>query len=273
MSKPDLLESRIAALRATLAGMGRVAVAFSAGIDSTLVLQVATELLGENAIGFMGLSASVPPGEVEEARALALHMGARLEFIEPVEMEDPAYRRNETDRCYYCKSALYGRLREIARERHIPWIADGLHLEDQHDLRPGQQAADELGVRHPLMEAGFTKADVRECARRLGLPNWEKPAMACLASRVPFGTPIDEATLRRVGEAERRLKALGFSGFRVRHHGALARLELVAADWERALAMRERLVNEVKQAGYAYVALDLEGYRMGSAHEAMRAGG
>ncbi len=255
---------KIAALHETIDSLKRVAVAFSAGIDSTLVLKVCAERLGENALAVIGISPSLPPGELEQARSLAKEIGTTLLEVETNELENPAYAANPDNRCYFCKKELFREVLPIARARKIPWVVDGLNADDLTDHRPGRVATDEAGVRHPLVEAGFHKSEVRDYARVLGLPNWNKPALACLSSRVPSGDPIDAELLQRIGQAESSLQALGFRGFRVRCHGELARLELPPPQLGRALEQREQISRSLRQLGFRFVTLDLEGYRRGS---------
>jgi uncharacterized protein len=266
-----LTAEKIARLHAAVDALQSVAVAFSGGVDSTLVLKVCHDRLGERAVGVIGVSASLPPGELEEARELARGIGARILELSTRELSDPNYVANPENRCFFCKSELYRHVLPFARENGIAAVADGMNQDDIGDWRPGARAADEAGVRHPLLEAGFTKSDVRELARSLGLPNWNKPALACLSSRVPYGTAIDAATLDRIGRAELALRRLGFESVRVRFHGDAARIEVPAVDAERLFAARDEAVAGVKQAGFLFVALDLEGYRSGSLNAARRA--
>jgi uncharacterized protein len=260
---------KVAALHRAIDALRGVAVAFSGGVDSTLVLKVAHDRLGDRAVGVIGVSASLPPGELEEARALARSIGARLVEIATDELADPDYLANPSNRCFFCKSELYRRVVPWAREHGVDAVADGLNADDPGDWRPGAAAADAAQVRHPLLEAGFTKADVRALARELGLANWDKPALACLSSRVPYGTPITVPTLDRIGRAEAAVRRLGFPSVRVRFHGDAARIEVPPADLDRLFAARAAVVAAVKAAGFVYVALDLQGYRSGSANETL----
>jgi uncharacterized protein len=245
--------------------MGRVVVAFSGGVDSTFLLAAAVECLGENALAVTGVSPSLAAGEREEAEVLAKRLGARHRWIETGEMEQAGYVANASDRCYFCKADLFKRLQAVARAEGYAWVVEGANLDDLGDLRPGRQAAREHGVRSPLLEVGLDKAAIRALSRALGLPTWEKPAMACLASRIPHGTPVTIERLSQVERAEAALRSLGFRSVRVRHHEAIARIELPPD--ERASLLDPTIggeaVRAIKAAGYQYVVLDLEGYRPG----------
>jgi pyridinium-3,5-biscarboxylic acid mononucleotide sulfurtransferase len=264
-SADDTLEIKEAHLRAIFRELGSCIVAFSGGVDSALVLHVAAQELGDRAVGITARSESLAEREYAGALRFASGIDARHEVIETRELHDPAYAANPLNRCYFCKSELYGRLAEIARERGIPHIVDGYNVDDEGDWRPGRKAAREHGVRSPLHEAGFRKADVRELARELGLEIWDKPALACLSSRFPYGTPITLELLRRVDRAEQAVHDAGFRACRVRHHGEIARIEVPPEDVAAVTdpQRRARIVEGVRAAGYRYVTLDLAGYVSG----------
>ena len=272
MNATATLEAKTAALRETIAALPRAVVAFSGGVDSSLVAAVAAEVLGERALAVTGVSPSLAPSERAEARRVAAQIGISHREIETHELDRARYIANSPERCFECKDELYSLLTALAREDlDGAVILDGANADDASDFRPGRRAAREHGVRSPLAEAGFTKAEVRELARRLEVPTWDKPALACLASRIPYGSAVTRERLAQVAAAEDGLRTLGFRELRVRHHDRLARVELGASELERALEaeMRTRIVEAVKAAGFAYVALDLEGFRSGSMNEVL----
>jgi len=265
----DLKHARLASV---LRDLGSVVVAFSAGVDSTLVLKVALDTLGrDRVLAATGVSPSLPQRELHSVRELAALMDAPLELVGTDEVNDPNYAANPSNRCYFCKTELYTRLSRLATERGYAAVVNGVNADDLGDWRPGLQAAKEWNVRAPLLEAGLTKADVRQIARDLGVPNWEKPALACLSSRVPYGTPVTIGVLAQIERAEAFLYDLGFANFRMRHHGKVARLEVSAADMPRLLAepLRGQVVSKLKELGYTYITLDLQGFRSGSGNEAL----
>lgn len=259
---PDL---RLARLERILAGYGPTLVAFSGGVDSTLVAVAAQRALGDRALAVTGVSPSLAASERALARDLATQLGLRHREIETRELELAGYQANAGDRCYWCKGELFARLEELAAAEGFAAIATGDNPDDLGGHRPGLVAAAEHRVRHPLVEAGLDKAAIRELARGLGLPNHEKPAAPCLSSRIPDFTPVDLETLERIEAAEAAVRALGFRVFRVRHHGELARLEVGAPEHATAYAAREALAEAIRGAGYRWVSLDLTPFRSGSA--------
>jgi pyridinium-3,5-biscarboxylic acid mononucleotide sulfurtransferase len=252
--------------------LGSVIIAFSGGVDSAYVAWAASRVLGDRALAVTAESPSFPAAQKEDALKFVDQFGLRHMTIPTDEMEDPNYRRNSSDRCYYCKAGLYGKLASLAKERGFAAICDGLNVDDLGDFRPGSRAAKEIGVLSPLVECGITKAEVRELSRRAGLPTWDKPASACLSSRIPYGMEVTVEKLRAIETGEDIMRDLGFKVLRVRHHGDIVRLELGKEELPRAMTveMAERLAREFKALGFRYVTLDLEGYRTGALNEALR---
>ena len=263
------MEDKFVSLQRLLTDMGSVAVAYSGGIDSTLLLKIAHDCLGDQAAGLTAVSPSVPAHEVAEAQEIARLIGARHILLETSETEDERYLANTPDRCYFCKSETYDQLMPLAEARGYRYLVDGNNADDVGDHRPGRRAARERGVRSPLQEIGITKAEIRTMARTLGLPNWDKPSAACLSSRIPYGTTITVQMLSQVERAELALRQLGLRQVRVRHHDQVARIEMEAADFSTVLEHRDEIVDQLKTLGYAYVALDLAGFRSGSMNEVL----
>ncbi len=266
------LQARRENLKNILLEMESVAVGFSGGIDSTLLIRVATETLGDNALAVIGKSETYPTREFEEAIQLAKSFGSRYRIVNTEETDNLKFKENPPDRCYFCKTELFGKLNVIAEGEGIRWVADGTIVDDLGDFRPGMRAKSEQNVRSPLLEAGFTKADVRALSRDLGIPTWDKPSFACLSSRFPYGHGITKENLMKVDAAETFMRDLGFRFFRVRHHDdRTARLEVGPEEFDRLFenALREKIVNHFKTLGFAYVTLDLQGYRTGSMNEVL----
>ncbi|MCC7169309.1 MAG: ATP-dependent sacrificial sulfur transferase LarE [Planctomycetes bacterium] len=250
---------------------GGVVVAFSGGVDSALLLRLFADALPGRVLAVTADSESYPDVDRTDAIAFARSLGVPHLFVRTHELENEAYRKNDANRCYFCKRSLFETLAPLARERGLDHLAFGANADDEGDFRPGHRAAHEFAVRAPLLDAGLTKADVRAASRELGLTLWDKPASACLASRIPYGTAIDETMLRQVEHAETALRALGLRQVRVRHHGDVARIELGAGELERALAeLRAQIVAGVRAAGFAWVTLDLDGYVHGSLNRLLR---
>ena len=259
----------MARLGEILKQMGSALVAFSGGVDSTFLLKVGSEVLGERCVGLVAKSASMPEAEQEAARELARAMGVRLVTVDSKEVEDPRYAANPVDRCYFCKQELF-RLCEAKRvELGLAAVLDGFNADDRRDWRPGHKAGKEMKVRSPLAEAGLTKDEIRAWSKQFALPTWDKPQMACLASRLPYGTAVTVERLMQIGGAEEDLRELGLRQFRVRWHGEVARLEVAADEFDKLMdkGLRERASAALKRRGFKFVSVDLEAFRSGRMNE------
>ena len=265
----DVAQEKLARLEDLLKAMGEVIVAYSGGVDSSFLLWAAHRVLGARACAVTGRSGSVASGQIEEARQLAKELGARHIILDTEELDNPLYVQNPTNRCYHCKTELFTKLEAFAAREGIRWIIEGSNLDDMHDYRPGMQAAAEHSVRSPLKEAELTKAEIRSLSKEAGLPTWDKPAMPCLSSRIPYGMLVSLEKLSMIDRAEAYLRSLGFRDLRVRHHDTIARIELPPMDFPKLLEdnMAEEITRTLKEYGFKFVTLDLQGFRSGSLNE------
>src|SRR6266571_1043468 len=267
----NAIEEKERKLMADLSARERVIVAFSGGTDSAYLAWAANRALGANALAMTADSASLPESHKRDAEAFVKRFGIAHEYIQTYEFDNPDYVRNDPNRCFHCKDELFTRLEQVGRERGYEHIVYGVNLDDLGDYRPGQNAAREHAVASPLADARLTKAEIRELSRLAGLPTWDRPASACLSSRIPYGTPVTIENVKTVETGEEEIKALGFRQFRVRFHGEVVRLEIARDEMERALSldMAQRFTAIFKALGFKYVTLDLEGYRQGSLNEVL----
>jgi uncharacterized protein len=266
------MDAKFERLNRILSEHDALLVAFSAGVDSTFLLKAAHLALGEGVTALTASSPTAPPGELDEAKKFAASLGCRHVVPESHELANPSFAKNPVNRCFFCKDELYRICRDEADKLGIQTIVDGTNLDDLHDHRPGLKAANEWGVRHPLVEAEMTKEDIRRYSRELDLPTWDKPSSPCLSSRFPYGTEINLEKLQKVGACEVFMKELRFREFRVRYHGDLARIEVAQSEIDRLFdkATREAIVKKFKEVGFNYVSLDLQGFRSGSLNEALQ---
>jgi uncharacterized protein len=269
---PAVLKQKQRRLFAILEDLRRVLVAYSGGADSAYLAWAAARVLGKNAIAITADSASIPQSHKRDAERFAKTWNIRHEYIRTYEFENPDYVKNDPDRCFHCKDELFTRLEEVARERGFEHIIYGVNKDDLGDYRPGQNAAKLHQVRAPLVEADLSKAEIRELSRLAGLETWDRPASACLSSRIPYGTPVTKETIRTVEEGEEAMRKLGFRQFRVRFHGELVRLEIARDELEKALTMQmfDALAAIFKPLGFHYVTIDVEGYRQGAMNEVLQ---
>ena len=264
-----MLEEKLNSLKTTLKSLESVVIAYSGGVDSTFLSKIAFDVLGDNALAVTATSKTYPRSEFQEAIKIAREIGIKHETIVSEELDIPEFSANPVNRCYHCKKELFGKLKEVAAERGIKHVVDGSNQDDLDDYRPGMQAIAELDVRSPLKESGLTKSDIRELSKKLGLSTWDKPALACLSSRFPYGNRITAEKLTVVGEAEIFLKNLGIRQLRVRHHDQIARIEVAEEDMELLFKNRNQIAEKLKELGYTYVTMDLQGYRTGSMNEVL----
>ncbi|MCK4759039.1 MAG: ATP-dependent sacrificial sulfur transferase LarE [Candidatus Aminicenantes bacterium] len=266
--------SKFEKLKNLLGEMRKVLVAFSGGVDSSFLLKVAVDVLGENVLAVIASSETYPEKERDEAVKLAKSLNVRYEVIQTKELENPDFAHNPPERCYFCKMELFSKLKDIAESEGIPYVLDGSNFEDTSDFRPGAKAAEELGVRSPLKDVGLVKEEIRQLSKYVDLPTWNKPSLACLSSRFPYFTEIEPESLKQVAQSEEFLKGLGFNQVRVRHHGQIARVEIEPQEFSKIVekATKEKIINAFKKFGFIYITLDLAGFRSGSMNEPLNLG-
>ncbi len=271
MTNKAKMDAKFDALKKILRRYGSLLVAFSGGVDSSFLLKVAYDLLGEKVVAVTATSPIYPDYEYQESLRIAKQIGVRHITIQSDELDIEEFAKNPPERCYFCKKGLFTKLASIARREGIQYIADGSNADDTYDYRPGMTAAAEFGIVTPLKEAGLTKDDIRQLSKSLGLSTWNKPSLACLSSRFPYGEEITKEKLDMVNEAEIFLRSIGFSQVRVRHHKTIARIEVAQSEIEKFYDsnLRKKVIQKLKQIGYTYISLDLEGYRPGSMNEVL----
>ncbi len=267
------MNKKLQQLKEIVTKMENVLIAYSGGVDSTLLLKVARDTLKEKVLAVTADSLTYPSSELKAAKEMTERLGVRHIIIKTKELSNPNFSHNPRDRCYWCKKELFSQLSTIAKKNDINYILDGTNYDDRRDFRPGRRAAREFGVRSPLEEAMLTKKEIRQLSRELGLSTWSKPALACLASRFPYGTEITKGNLKKIDEVEEFLRGLGIKGnLRVRHHGSIVRIEVLEENLSKLLRLKDKIISKFKDIGYTYITLDLEGYRTGSMNPAPHRG-